>query len=407
MYVILCSIKEQYEIVMKELKSKRINNHTARIRIIHTLYFILLFAQVTLADNMETLYEVSVKVSDNKTENELINEGFSYVLIKVSGDSEVLTSPAYSSLVAQARSALSQFRYDDISASSDPSVKEKWFWVRFNPKIINNLLNIANIPIWGSVRPNILIWLSQKINGEYYLHDQHEAPDIYKTLNNQANQRGISLIYPFLDLQDRSNMSIEDIWNHSNNAILLASKRYQAQAILTSRIFQDSAGTWVSQWSLLMLGETQNWKIRDNSLLRAVASGIDELADKLADQLAQTNDESRQSGLFIQISNINDFNDFQHLDDYFRSLATVKSLSLIKLEHDKIIYKINHLGKVKSLIQEIEMGDLLSPIEAVKNDFSYDDKDYKPVVITNTSVNTKEAVIAEKQLIDLDYWLIR
>jgi len=390
-----------YKIGIKGLKSKRINYYTAKL-ITHTLYLVLLlnivFIQTTLAETMETLYEVSVKVADNKTENELIKEGFAYVLVKVSGDSGVLTSPAYSSLVAKAQSALSQFRYDYITPSNDASAeqKEKWFWVRFNPKIIDALLNDANIPIWGSARPKILIWFSQEIEGLRYLQDQYDAPEVYNALKNQADRRGISLMYPFLDLQDRSNISIKDIWNNFNDAILLASKRYQAQSILTSRVFQDAEGTWVTQWSLLMLGNTQSWEIRDSHLTRALASGIDELTDKLADQFAQTDQQSTQAGVFVQISNISDFKDFQRLDDYFRHLSTVKSLSLVKLEHDKIIYKINHLGTVNSFVQEIGLGDFLSPIENVQNDFSYDDSD-----------ETKEAIIPEELIIDLNYWLVR
>ncbi|MCK5697916.1 MAG: DUF2066 domain-containing protein [Gammaproteobacteria bacterium] len=394
------------------MKSKKINQYSGRL--IHTIYCILLlgvfFIPTALADSMETLYEVSVKVSDNNTENELINKGFASVLVKVSGNSKILTSPKYHSLVAKAHSALSQFRYDYIASARDVSVKEKWFWVRFNPKVIDDLLNTSNIPIWNRVRPKTLVWFSQEIAGQRYLHDQYDAPEIYSILHNKANQRGISLMYPFLDLQDRSNVSINDIWNNFNDKILFASKRYQAQSVLTSRIFQDSKGAWISQWSFLILGEIHNWEITDKSLTTVLEAGIDKLADKLAQQLAQTNHESTQSNLLVQISNIKDFKDFQRLDDYFRGLATVKSLSLVKLEHDKIVYNINHLGKVYSFVQEISLGDLLNPVEQAHNDFSYDD--YKTVVADNNQGNTRaiavqEATIPKELQIDLDYWLIR
>ncbi|MCU7938453.1 MAG: DUF2066 domain-containing protein [gamma proteobacterium symbiont of Bathyaustriella thionipta] len=396
---------------MKPNLIRQFKNSRLKIKQIRHFYFILfislLFIQSGFTADIGQLYEASVKAEADKGENELISEAFGQVIIKVSGRSDVITAPAYNEILKKAENAISQFRYDykstsadkllqnsttDTKNSAEKSVKEKWFWIRFNPKMINALLAEAQIPVWGKIRPETLIWFSQEVKGKRFLKSQHDAPKTYAILKKQADVRGISLIFPFMDLQDQSSISATDIWGNFNDAILLASKRYQAQSTLTARLFKEPSGLWVSQWNLLILGEVQSWEIRDEKLGRVLASGIDELADKLAQQFTQRDQEGERMGLLVQINNVNSFKGFQELDDYLRNLATVKSLTLVQMEQDRLIYNIHFLGSQTSLIQEIRLGDLLNSVERSGGRSDNSDGDnhrYKPVILDDLDKNNE------------------
>lgn len=357
---------------------------------------VLLFSS-NFAFSAANLYEARVKVVADKGENELIADAFTQVLIKVSGRSDIPASPAYKNMLQQAKAAISQFRYDiktiqpdELSATmaTDPKalkeVKEKWFWVRFNAITINRLLQGAQLPVWGKTRPESLIWFSQDNNGQRRLLSQYDVPEVYDAFQQQADYRGISLIFPFLDLQDQSSVSATDIWGNFNDAVLLASRRYQAQSTVTVRLFQERSGLWVSQWSLLMLGAVQSWEVRDEEMTRVLASGIDEVADRLAKQFSQVAGEGDESGILIRVNNVSDFKAFQELDDYLRNLATVKSAALVQTSQDKVIYNIHYRGDKKALIQEIRLGDLLNSIERTRLDYGAQDtgsKDYQAVIL--------------------------
>jgi len=204
-------------------------------------------------------------------------------------------------------------------------------------------------------------------------------------------------MFPFLDLQDQNNISANDLWGNFSDTILLASKRYQSQAALSIRLYQKKSGLWHSNWTLLLLGENQSWTASNKNRAQALASGIDQLADQLAKQFTSPvsgqNDiqgsfngqppEDRNSVL-IQVNNVSDFREFQKLDEYFNNLASVKSVILKQLEHDRLIYKINYLGEKKSLIREIKLGDRLNSIERSGVDNSFNgDKDYQAVILDN------------------------
>lgn len=403
------------------MKLKQTSNFYSIYLLAFIVFSGLLLVQPVFAGSVSKLYESTIQVESSDTkneqsENQLIAEAFTHVLIKVSGRSDVATSPSYDAMLKKAESAISQFRYDYRTAplngedktgaiEQQEEKKEKWFWVSFNPKIINDLLKEAQIPIWGKIRPETLIWFSQEIQRKRQLQGQHDEPEIYAVFKQQAEQRGISLIFPFLDLQDQSNVSATDIWGNFNDAILLASRRYQAQSTLTTRLFKEPSGLWVSQWNLLMLGEVQSWDIRDENLDRVLASGIDELADKLSRQFTQVEREGSDSGVLVQINNVAGFKAYQEVDDYLHNLATVKSITLLLSEQDRVIYLINYLSSKNSLIQEIRLGDLLnsverSPVDNQQYGNASSDSTYKPVILSNLDDNNLSE--REKSLTSLE-----
>jgi len=348
--------------------------------------------QSSLGADISRLYEASVKVIADKSENELIKSAFSRVLIKVSGRSDISSSSAYAGLLKKADSAVSQFRYDftqkqqskttaEENNNDDTIEKEKWFWVRFNSGIVNSLLTDAAIPVWTNNRPETLLWFSQEIKGKRIMQSQHDAAHIYSIFKDQAMSRGITLLFPFMDLQDQSAVSTTDIWANYNDSVLSASRRYQAQSTLTARLFQQADGLWVSQWTLLILGNSSSWEIKDNDLQRVLASGIDELADKLARQFTQSVQADNQNSVLVQINNINNFKQYQQVDDYLANLATVKSLTLVHLQQDRIIYEINYMGRQNALLQEIHLSDLLKPLDNSGFNAKQDNNNYKPVIL--------------------------
>ena len=359
------------------------------------------------SDNKQLkLYEASVQVDEKSTENELINKAFAEVLIKVSGRSDIGQSPHYTSILEQSKNTISQFRYDnkliadnsaavsieslskEVSIKESEQKKQKWFWVKFNSKSVDALLKNANIAVWSNARPATLVWFSQEINGQRLLQSQHEDPEVHKILQQASQQRGIILKFPFMDLQDQNSISSNDIWNNYSDTILLASRRYLAQTTLTIRLFQEKSGLWNSQWTLLLLGKSQIWTIKDKDKTVVLNSGVNKLTDKLAQQFTSNfnrNDiliDEDKEIILLQINNVRGYPAFKKLNAYFSSLASVRSATLLKVEQDHVIYKVKFLGDKNTLIQEIKLMDLLQAVERNNVDNSLkDNQDYKAVIL--------------------------
>lgn len=437
-------------------KTESENLKTTRYKLFYFNIFILftmLLTSMSHAVSLDkryhaTLYEARVKVDDKKSENELVSMAFAQVLIKVSGRSDIGQSTDYSRILQQSKNTISQFKYDYKSISDEPEnlskeskpKRQKWFWVKFDAKSVDALLIENNISVWGNTRPVTLIWLSQEVNGQHLLQSQYEAPENHNMLQETAKQRGITLMFPFLDLEDQNSISANDIWSDYSDTILLASRRYQAQASLTIRLFRKKSGFWYSQWNLLLLGKSQTWTIRDKDQSAVLSAGIEQLADKLAEQFTRhVNKNNAQNStdntLFIQVKNVSAYRDFKTLNRYFNSLASVSAVTLAKVEQDYVIYKLSFLADKNTLVQEIKSGDLLNPIERNGIDENLNNnKDYKSVILDDLDKKTmlqKEEkqvpeqaseLMAEKSqepiqaipvpkvevlVPDLKYWLVR
>ncbi len=381
------------------------------------------------ADPVEGLYESRQKISDGAAselpQHQLIRDAFTHVLIKVSGQENIQQLPGYDNLLANADKSVQLFRYETDQQGSQA---EKWFWVRFDEHTINRLLKDNYLPVWSKIRPATLVWLSREAGGKRLVLSQHDSPEIYQALERQAEYRGIKLVFPFMDLEDQSSVSEADIWGNFSAPILAASRRYQSQATMTVSLYQETGSLWVSQWYLMMLGETYQWKTQAEQQEKALTAGIDQLANQLARQFAWVKDDRDKNAVLIQINNVATFKDYQRLQDYFVSLASIKSAALIQLQQDRLIYKILDQGDQAAMLREINSGDTLQQIETTRQ-YTYETaspRDFKPVILDNVdqkqadtaAVKTdqtapsvqQEAVIEKKPELlvpDLEYWLAR
>jgi hypothetical protein len=404
------------------------------------LIICFLFIELSHAETIEGLYESRQKVSNGQqngqkqelAQSQLIRDAFTHVLIKVSGRQNIAQLPDYARLLANAENAVQLFRYETDEPQEGQA--DKWFWVRFNENSINKLLQENRIPVWSEVRPSTLVWFSREIDGKRVLQSQYDAPEIYAVLEKQAEFRGIELMFPFMDLQDQSNITAADIWGNFNEPVLAASRRYQSQSTLTLGLSKERSGLWLAQWQFMILGETYHWKTRAEQQEKSLSAGINSLADQLARQFALLIDDSNKNSIMIRINNVASYNQYQRLNDYFATLASVKSISLLQLEQDRVIYNVFYQGDQSFLLREINLGEVLQQVEVTRS-FTEEPgagRDYKAVILDDVETKSvdssglqgmgsqrmgSEAEPALQQLIiekpvellvpELEYWLAR
>ena len=113
--------------------------------------------------------------------------------------------------------------------------------------------------IWGQERPSVLVWLAHEANDNRRLVGFEERPDFISMLDKTASSRGISLLFPLLDLEDSSQMSVSDVWGGFKEPIFNASNRYQSDVILTGRLIQTLPTLWETQWTAFMNDQEMHW----------------------------------------------------------------------------------------------------------------------------------------------------
>lgn len=331
-------------------------------RILPILFLILggLAAIPANAELVSGLYEADVPVSDNggATRQQALLKAFREVLVKVSGYGGVLDDPAVAEVVSKADRYVQQFRYRDR-----PGGKLN-LWVRFNSTGVEQLLQGHNLPVWGGARPVMAVWLAVEENGVRRLvgnGDSTYAP----ALVSEAAARGIPLRLPLLDLTDRSNVSSSDIWGDFRSTILAASKRYDAQAVLTGRLHKGRSGGWQVRWALYGDGEPVRWDDSGSDLWPMLASGIDAGVDTISLRYTRTYGDAGQTAIQLRVEDISGLQDYNRALHYLESVSGVARVEVTEMGADYATFKLDPSGSRGSAIQALSLGDVLDEVHDV------------------------------------------
>ena len=142
----------------------------------------------------------------------------------------------------------------------------------------------------------MLLWLAWEQAGETTLVGADTVPGWLDTLVGVARERGIPLLFPMLDLQDRKNLTGADLQQGAADRILAASRRYAPDLALSVRVRTPAADAWRADWVLLQGAESAEWTTREQTAEAALAAGLNQAADRLAQRSVPKRSEERRVG---------------------------------------------------------------------------------------------------------------
>jgi len=189
------------------------------------------------AELVGTLYEAQAPVMGQSGDARAagIKQAFAQVLVKVSGERSLLANPQIDTLLKRASGFVQQYRFRALGSGSVASPEaDRLLWVRFDEREVNRLLRESGVPVWGATRPSVLLWLGEEAGASRSLISLEQQPRLKATLTRVAEARGLPLLLPLLDMEDRSALPVSDLWGGFETDIRRASERYLPDVILVS-----------------------------------------------------------------------------------------------------------------------------------------------------------------------------
>ena len=178
------------------------------------------------------------------------------MLVRVSGTS---TLPAKQ---GQASSFVQQYRYVPVEQSETavpPKVGDVVIthnlWLRFDEAAIKKWLRSNGLPVWGTQRPAVLVWLAVRDGPSRYILGGQDISPIRDAVVAEGVRRGLPLIWPAYDEKDSQRVAFTDVWGGFFEQVTQASQRYAPSAVLIGRMDWQKKGGWQINWSLLQDGK--------------------------------------------------------------------------------------------------------------------------------------------------------
>lgn len=325
----------------------------------------LLLVSLAQAEVVSDLYEAESPVAGQGGEAraEGIRDAFARVLVKVSGDRGLLSNPEAGKLLDRASSYIQQYRYRMLqqgTETSKPDKPDRLLWVRFDERAVNRLLRESGVPVWGLTRPSVLVWLGEEQGAARSLVSPEQQPGFKTTISHVAAARGLPVIFPLMDMEDRSALPVSDLWGGFEGDIRRASQRYLPDVILVGRL-RDMGGAWEGDWTLYLADRVNRWQTRADNKFALAADGLQQASDALALRFAPQQVSEGSTRLRIRIHGLTRLADYVLVRDYLQSLAMIEKLDLLSAEPETVSFLARVQGGREVLERGIQLGAVLEP----------------------------------------------
>ncbi|MGI9229931.1 MAG: DUF2066 domain-containing protein [Gammaproteobacteria bacterium] len=331
-----------------------------------TVVMLLLPAPPTHADAVRVgdLYQAQIAVADKTApaREQAIRTALKIVLVKLTGDRSAAIRPALLELVDNAASYVQQFSYRedrDSATAVGQTTLRLLLNVKFDETTLSNGLREAGVSLWGNERPAVLVWLLLQQGRQRFIASPESTPELIAILQKRAGERGISLIFPLMDLQDNSTIQAGDIRGGIAEPVLRASRRYQSEVILTASLSSRYAGLWESTWTAYIDQAVADiWSTESDMVALTLEEGLDILVDSLAHRYVSEGGLGRFN---LSISNVSSAARYAGLLRYLESLSAVTALDVVEVQGSWITLSLLAHGGDKAVIQAISLGRVLRP----------------------------------------------
>lgn len=350
------------------------------------------------AVEVKDLYQASVTInSRNNTDRAIaLKEALAAVMVKVGGNKSVLDNKTIKKSLNDYQLYLNQYRYQLKTIHSIKPIGENqtqsnqlFLLASFNEDKINKLFQQANLAIWGSLRPQVILWLVNEDGLIRTIMSNSTDSNLPSMVNDFSAQRGLPIMMPLMDLTDASQITLSDIWGRFEQPVRKASSRYFAEAIVVMRISNSSLlasktetnddgepnncgllctqttlneQNYILDWSLLALnleGDqkriSQQYQGSEQKIL--LQQGLAEITELIYQYYALSTTSSND--FIIEVANIDSLATYVDVFDFLTNLSAVKSVTLLNAKGASRRFSLQLLGSPDALVASLKLDKQL------------------------------------------------
>jgi uncharacterized protein len=307
--------------------------------------FAWLAAMPANAARVPGLYQAEVEYEGDR--DEAFREALAQVLVRITGRRDIAGREEAQPLLRDAAAYAQQFR--------QPAPER--LWAAFDGSALERALAELGLPVWGAERPSTLVWIAVDAGGgrRFVLASgsefEYEEGGIRDELAQAATRRGLPVVFPLMDAEDRARASFAEVWGGFDDSILAASARYGVDAVLVGRLSLDDPGH--GRWTLLGADHGQRWS-------GGVADSIDRLADLFAARFAVVAAGEART-LRLAVAGIESIDDYGRVSRFLGSLTAIEALSVETVEPERMVFRARLRGEPATLDEAVRLGGLLRP----------------------------------------------
>ncbi|MEL7450368.1 MAG: DUF2066 domain-containing protein [Pseudomonadota bacterium] len=300
------------------------------------------------AARLSNLYTAQIPVVDrtDETLQEALRAALAQVLVRVTGQRGIASDPDLVEMLDGADRLVLQRQY-----TRDGELR-----VTFDGNAVEQLAVTAGLPVWGANRPATLVWLAVDDGaGERRLVAAGEEDEVQLFLAEVAAERGVPLLWPLMDSQDREALAFADVWGNFRDRIDAASERYSPDAVLIGRAAVANEGYSV-RWNLTISEISDDWQ-------SSLDDGVHRTADLFASFLT-INDSGDGARVALIVDGIDSLRSYALVMRYLEQLTLISLLEVREVMASTVTFDLELRDHPAKLVRAISLG---APLRARGN----------------------------------------
>lgn len=301
-----------------------------------TVFMILLACSILArAEQVSDLSTASISVSDRSEQQlqDAFRRGLADVLVRLSGNTSVMTLPALQSAQANAKQYIQSYQYkaDSANEATDPL----HVVIQFDQQALDSLLQASGQAVWAADRPLTLVWV--RVNDNILSSSADDAQT--QVLHRVAAQRGLPILLPTMDMEDQGFIGVDDTTSFDAALLQSAEKRYGVHSLLAGYL-QPTATGWSARWLMMLDNEPVEWRAEGKTPADVLAAGLNQMADLMVSRLAVLRDDGLQRKLTLAVSGIGDLSEYATVMKTLEALAPVREVRVEDMKSDTLLLTV-------------------------------------------------------------------
>lgn len=214
------------------------------------------------------------------------------VLVKLTGQPELVGAPGAATLQKQAPEMVATFSYEDrmkdIPVHDEQGTRERphFLRIRFDRQKFDRALAEAGFEKWDGKRPTVGVWLGiRDARSAYILSRNSEGGYAQRLVLDEASKlRAIPIILPD---DTQTAISFADIETGKHKVIEAYAFEHGADAVLYGLLEFDGDAYWNCFWSLYGKDVERQWRLLGVTFDHALKDGIDQVMIAYAERARQ------------------------------------------------------------------------------------------------------------------------
>jgi len=310
----------------------------------HLLITLIIFSNYSFGKEFEELFTIYVPIENTSEIESSINQSFNNLVFRISGSK----SPSNIWKIINSGSS----RKDFITSYSIKNINDKsYLEVNFNQNLIIDKFKKLSIPIIGYSRPVIFFLITVESGSEdpYFISkDSTNDIDIYikESLDRLANERGLFLELPLLDLEDKTFLTNTSILTSPQQYLI---SKYDFDEYVDIKLINLGLKKWLIEGDI-------NTNFNKESYIEDIKQSLDDYLESLINTtFSDLKIDTSKTILFeLNIEGINSYEEYEILKEKLSKNIAITNLEILNLKNDTITYKINVMGDINNFKKSIE-----------------------------------------------------